>query len=213
MTYSGKNGKRLGMAGLVIATLLYPQGCDNSRPVKPQLDAAGRMLLDSVRDDGIQPTALLAYLRLPADATVADVGAGPGYLTLPLARALPAGHIIATDLRHDYLDVVAARVRSAGLHNVHTRLASIDDSGLQPSSVDLVILCQVDHYLQDRAVYLSRLRTVLRPRGRIALINYIRYQKEDHAAAVVAGLRILNEWLPSAAFFLLILDDPDAESM
>ena len=196
---------------LVQLALVLLAGCHrtSSVPTAPTLDPAGRLLLDPVRDDALRPQALLARLRLPADAIVADIGAGPGYLTLPLAAAVSAGRVIAIDLRSDYLAVLSARAQAAKLRNIETRVSAVDDPKLLADSIDLAVLCQVDHYLPDRAAYLSRLRAALHPGGRIALINYSRYEEADQAAAEAAGLRIVDEWSPSVAFFLLLLA-PDA---
>ena len=62
------------------------------------LDAVGKQMLDPLREQTLHPTELVARLKLRSDAVVADVGAGPGFLTVPLARAVPRGSVIAPDL-------------------------------------------------------------------------------------------------------------------
>jgi hypothetical protein len=71
--------------------------------------------------------------------------------------------------------------------------------------VDLVLLCQVDHYLIDRARYFAALLPALRPRGRLVLVNYRRHRAADLAAAHEVGLRVLDEWSPSPPFFVMVL--------
>ena len=88
-------------------------------------------------------------------------------------EAAPRGRVIATDVRGDYLAVLSRRAAGAGRRNIVTRRVSRDDPGLAPRSVDLVVLCQVDHLLDDRARYLAALERALRPNGRIVLINLI----------------------------------------
>jgi ubiquinone/menaquinone biosynthesis C-methylase UbiE len=171
----------------------------------PALDAQGRAMLDSLREEALRPAALIARLALAPDDVIADVGAGPGFLTLPLARAVPRGRVIATDVRADYLAVAAERAARAGLENVRTRVVPADRPGLDPRSINLAILCQLDHYLKDRAAYFAALVPALRRDGRIALINYARYREADLAAARAAGLRVVDEWAPSPPFFLLVL--------
>ena len=65
---------------------------------------------------------VIAHLELAPDATIADVGAGPGYLTLPLARVVPRGRVIATDIREAYLDATISRARAAGVAKHETRI-------------------------------------------------------------------------------------------
>jgi tRNA A58 N-methylase Trm61 len=148
---------------------------------------------------------MVARLELRPDAVVADVGAGPGFLTLPLARAVPRGSVIATDIRADYLAVATERAAAAGLRNVRTRVVPRDHPGLAPRSVDVIVLCQVDHYLKDRAAYFAELTAALRPGGRIILVNYERNREAALAAARKVGWRIVEEWQPSPPFFLVIL--------
>ncbi len=171
----------------------------------PELDAAGRIMLDPIRLEGLRPNELVARLHLGPSSTVADIGAGPGFLTLPLARAVPKGHVIATDLQAAYLMVAARRAKAAGLRNVETRVVQAGAPALAKRSLDLAVLCQVDHYLTDRAAFFLALLPSLKKGGRIALINYARYREADLAAAKAASLRVVDEWAPSLPFFLLVL--------
>ena len=107
-------------------------------------------MLDPLRAESLRVAELVAQLELdPTASVVADVGAGPGFLTLPLARA--ARRVIATDVEPRYLAHLAAEAARAKLTNVETRHASPEAPGLDPASIDIAVLCQVDHYLRDRA--------------------------------------------------------------
>ena len=163
------------------------------------LDGQGQAMLDPLREKILKPAELIARLHLPPDAVIADVGAGPGFFVEHLARAVPKGRVIATDIRRDYLDHIEAR----RLRNVVTRLVPADDPSLPP--VDVALLCQVDQYLRDRADYFSRLGRSLRPRGRIVLVNYAEHRAANLAAASKAHLRVIEEWQPSAGFFMMVL--------
>jgi trans-aconitate methyltransferase len=163
------------------------------------LDGQGQAMLDPLREKILKPAEIIARLHLPPNAVVADVGAGPGFFVEHLARAVPKGRVIATDIRRDYLDHIAAR----RLPNVVTKLAPADDPSLPP--VDLALLCQVDQYLRDRADYFSRLERTLRPKGRIVLVNYVEFRAADLAAAARAHLAVSEEWQPSAGFFMMVL--------
>jgi predicted O-methyltransferase YrrM len=189
------------LAGIRLFGLTLALGCH--RP--PALDTRGRAMLDPLREQMLQPSALIRELDLPPEAVVADIGAGPGFLTLPLARALPRGRVIATDIEPKYLEILQTRARRAGLHNVETRVVRPEAPGLAPSSVDLALLCQVDHALADRARYFAALLPALKPGGRIALVNYQRYRAADLAAAHVVDLECVHEWTPSPPFFGMLL--------
>src|SRR5262245_31938412 len=110
----------------------------------PALDEPGQRMLDPRREGTLDPRELVARLRLPPNSIVADIGAGPGFLTLPLARAVPQGRVLALDVRSDYLDVLRRRAADAGLANVETRTTPPESPQLEPRSIDLALLCQVD---------------------------------------------------------------------
>jgi ubiquinone/menaquinone biosynthesis C-methylase UbiE len=156
-----------------------------------------------------QPDRLIAALGLRPGEHVADIGAGGGYLTLRLARAVgPRGRVVATDIDAAALRRLDQRARAAGLSQIETRLVRPDDPGLgpdlEPERFDLVLLAQVDHLLPDRAAYLQALRRVLRPGGRIAVSNAERHQAPLLQAARQAGCapRELRIGLPGQ--FLLL---------
>jgi SAM-dependent methyltransferase len=193
---------------MIVALAAMPTACRKSPPPSDScnpLDRAGRDLLSPMREHALPPEDLIARLHLRGDEVVADVGAGPGYLSLPLAVHLPRGKVLATDVDQNYLCVLRQRASAARLSNIETRLVSKDDPGLAPRSVDLALLVQVDHYLDDRAGYFSALRLALRPCGHIAIVNFRRYRDADVAAAGMASLAVSEEVEIGADFFLLVL--------
>jgi trans-aconitate methyltransferase len=169
------------------------------------LDAQGRAMLDPIREQALKPIELIARLHLAPTATVADIGAGPGFFTLPLARAVPKGQVIAADVREDYLAVAAERAAAAGLRNVRTQTLAPDRPAFAPRSLDLAFLCQVDQYLPDRAAYFAKLVPLLARGGRVVIVNWVRFREADRAAAASAGLRIVDEWNPTPPLFVWVL--------
>jgi tRNA A58 N-methylase Trm61 len=161
-------------------------------------------LLSPARQRALDPPALVARLGLRANDIVADIGAGPGFFTLPLARAVPRGRVIATDIRTDFLDATARRAAAAGLRNVDTRLVARDRPGLAPRSIDLAFLCQVDAFLPDRVAYFRALRAALRPHGRIAVVNFLRDHDAVRRALRAAGLRSVDDAPLGNLYFVMV---------
>jgi tRNA A58 N-methylase Trm61 len=166
-----------------------------------QLDGMGKAMLDPTRVDLMQPDALVARLHLAPEAVVADLGAGPGAFSHAFARALPRGKLIATDIKLTYLSRIEADARAAGTGNIETRRVAPDVSGLHEGEVDLVFLCQVDHYLRDREAYLRALVPALRPGGRVVIVNYLRERGTIEAIAARLGWREVDRWEPAMGFF------------
>lgn len=201
----------LVLAPMAIVLSAFAAGCDE-RPL-PELDVVGRSYLAPLRNDALAVPRLIERLRLRPTDVVADLGAGPGFLTLPLARAVPDGRVIATDVKRSYLEVLSSRADAEGLDNIETRLVAEDQSGLGADSADVILLCQVDQLLADRAAYFRALVPSLKSGGRVVLVNYVRFQEVDRVAARAASLAIVDEWRPSEPFFVMVLERSKSSSV
>lgn len=119
------------------------------------------------------PDRIMATLALREGERVADVGAGSGYFTLPVAAAVgPTGKVWATDIRQEMLDHIAGRLREAGLNNVELALVTPDDPQLPPGGVDTILMVDVFHYIRERTAYGRKLRDALAPGGRLVVIDF-----------------------------------------
>ena len=126
---------------------------------------------DPARDEWQLPDRVIAALELPADARVADLGAGTGYFAVRLARAVPSGRVWGVDLEPDMVRHLNQRARTEGFANLFSTLA-IPGDPLLPEPVDLVLVVNTYHHIADRPVYFERLRAHLRPGGRVAVVDF-----------------------------------------
>jgi SAM-dependent methyltransferase len=126
---------------------------------------------DPARDAWQKPAEVIAALALPPDAVVADLGAGTGYFSVRLARVVPRGRVLAVDIEPAMVEWVEERARRDGLDNVDGVLARPDDARL-PVDVDLVVVVDTYHHIEDRTAYFARLARRLRPGGRIAIVDF-----------------------------------------
>src|SRR5688500_12096247 len=99
-----------------------------------------------------QPERVLRALAVRRCQGVADVGAGPGYWTLPLARRVGrAGHVFAVDPEPASLEALGRRLAKARVRNV-TPVLGDDASPRLPEAVcDLVVLVNVYHHFAEPA--------------------------------------------------------------
>jgi len=124
------------------------------------------------RDRWQHPDEVMRALAISPGAQVADIGAGGGYFTLRFARAAgPTGRVFAVDIDAELLRRVAERAQSERLANVETILAKPDDPLLPSGGVDLIFLCNTYHHLDNRVEYFRRVRSSLRPGGRLAVVE------------------------------------------
>jgi len=115
---------------------------------------------------------VVARLGLAPGAVVADIGAGSGVFTLPLARAVPQGRVYAVDIDQGLVDHIARKAEEARAANVRPVLGQFTDPRLPAKDVDVAFIFDVLHHIEDRATYLRSLAGYLRPGGRIAVIDF-----------------------------------------
>jgi ubiquinone/menaquinone biosynthesis C-methylase UbiE len=123
------------------------------------------------------PDRALSLIGLQQGMTVADVGAGSGYMTLRLASMVgPAGKVYANDIQPRLLGMVQDKARAQGLTNIEIVLGSDTDAKLPDNAIDVALLVDVYHEFQHPREMLRSIRRSLKPGGRLVLIEY---RKED----------------------------------
>jgi len=129
------------------------------------------------REDEEAPSKALDALELKPGMVVADIGAGSGYYSSRIARRVgPTGRVYATDIQQGMIDILDRRITAEGLTNVTTVLGGMDDPRLPPASIDLAIMVDVYHELQQPQLFLQRLKGTFKPNGRLVLLEF---RKED----------------------------------
>jgi len=125
------------------------------------------------RDAWQKPDEVIQALALPPGASVADVGAGGGYFTEKLARAVgSSGRVYATDVQPVMIRKLQRRVDERSLTNVTVIHSGFDDPGLPAQSCDLAFFSSVYKEIDGRVEYMKRLRYALKTDGRVAILEY-----------------------------------------
>ena len=156
--------------------------------------------------------AVLSKLDLKPGMVIADIGAGSGLFSRPLAKAVaPAGKVYAVDIQQDLLDHINQRDKAESIRNIQTVLGEYDDPKLPARNVDLAFINDVLHHIQHRAAYLRALGTYIKPSGRIAIIemdkNDPKTPHRNQPELLVAREEILH-WMSDAGF-KLVQEHPD----
>jgi ubiquinone/menaquinone biosynthesis C-methylase UbiE len=135
-------------------------------------ELAYRHMNDPSRDEWQQPKAVIQALAIAPGTRVADLGAGGGYFTWPLAEAVgPTGLVYAVDINETGLRMIEQEAKTRHVSNVKPVLAEPTDAKL-PESVDIIFSCDTYHHISDRTAYFATLARSLTPGGRIAIIDY-----------------------------------------
>jgi len=173
-----------------------------ARVPAPVMSAHGADWLERAeREAEEQPQLVIDAMKLRPGDVVAEVGAGSGYMTRRLARAVaPTGVVYANDIQSEMLDRLrenAARERITGIVPI---LGSEEDPKLPKGALDWILLVDVYHEFQQPAPMLARMRESLKAKGKIALVEYrAEGDSADHIRAEhrMSREQVLGEWLPA----------------
>jgi|SRR5579862_1612417 len=128
---------------------------------------------DPARDAWQKPAEVVAALQLRPGMRIADLGAGTGYFSRYLADAVgETGTVFAVDTEPGFVAHLRERAEREHTANIVPVLASADNPRLPTGAVDLVLIVDTVHHIDDRINYLRRLRHVLKPGGRVAVIDF-----------------------------------------
>lgn len=124
----------------------------------------------------------LNAIGLKPGMTVAEVGAGSGYVSLRMAKRVgPAGKVYANDLQPEMLELLRSNAAKASILNVETVLGGATDTKLPAGQMDLIILVDVYHEFSQPQKMLQGIRAALKPDGRLVQLEY---RKEDTAIPI-----------------------------
>jgi len=116
---------------------------------------------------------LLVSLKLKPGMMVADIGAGSGYFTLPMAKQVgPNGKVLAVEIQREMLNIISAKARKEQIKNITGILGSIKDPRLTPQSVDLILLVDVYHEFDHPFEMTTKMVEALKPGGKLILVEY-----------------------------------------
>lgn len=151
---------------------LRAQGVDPAK-LKPFEDTAKyiEFLERADRAAWQKPAEVVSALALKGTEVVFDVGAGSGYFSFPLAKALPKGKVVAADPEPDMIRWVHHTSMTRGVTNILAKITDVDQPGVTDEA-DLVFLCDVLHHVPDRAAWFKKLTAPLKSGARVALIEF-----------------------------------------
>ncbi len=162
---------------------------------------------DPARDAWQAPDAVLALLGLVPDARVADLGSATGYFAVRLARRVPRGVVYGIDIEPDMVRYLAERAAREKIPNLKSVLGAPDDPKL-PEAVDVLLVVDTYHHIEERVGYFRRTRDKLRAGGRLVIVDFKLGQipvgpPERHRISPAR----LDEELPAAGYRRVALDE------
>lgn len=111
-------------------------------------------------------------LGLRDGSRVADVGAGPGFFAVPMARAVgETGRVFAVDIDKKVLERLRQRIREATLNNIEVIHGDPRDPKLPADSLDAALISDAYHEMTEHEAMLIGVRRALKPGGRLVIME------------------------------------------
>ena len=206
------------LAVVVVLLLASPAAMAQEQSVKPgindpwkseDIDPLIGLLEGESREIYRERAHLAALVGPPAGGTIADVGAGSGFMAELFSDLVgPGGKVYAVDINPKLLERIAARATEQGRGNIETVLGTDTSIELPPNSVDIVFICDTYHHFEFPQRSLQSIHRALRPGGQIVLVdfrripgvseewmlNHVRAGEETFADEITAaGFQLVND--------------------
>ncbi len=196
-----KDLPKVGLLGLLVLVAGLPEA--SAQLGSRSADDWAAVLDREQRVSGLKIEEVVSRLKLKPGDVVADIGAGTGVFSGPLAQAVaPTGTLLAVDIDQGLLDHIAQRARQEQVANIQPVLGEFDDPKL-PTRVDVAFFHDVLHHIEHRQAYLKKLATYLEPDGRVVVIDLI-FDRPDGPHRNQPEMHITQEqvrvWMAAAGF-------------
>ncbi|MBI3262600.1 MAG: methyltransferase domain-containing protein [Acidobacteria bacterium] len=151
---------------------------------------------------GLKIDYIIQKLELKPGRVVADLGAGPGVIALPMAKAVgPTGKVYAVDIDQAFIDHINMRAKEQNVTNLKAVLGKLTDPGLPAQDVDVALFHDVLHHIKDRAEYLKNTAKYVTPGGKIAIVDLDpKTGSHRNEPALTVSKDQAKAWLAAAGF-------------
>ena len=124
------------------------------------------------RDEYQQPEKVLNYIGELEGKKVMDIGAGSGYFSVKLAAK--GAQVIAADVNQEFLDHIEKRIEDEKLDVIECRKIPYDSPALDAGEVDLVLIVNTYHHIEDRIAYFKKVKDGLNKNGELVVIDFFK---------------------------------------
>lgn len=126
-------------------------------------------LLIPIRNIILSPKKLIRRLDLKKDYNVMEVGSGPGYFSAEIARIIPDGKLILTDIQEEMLELARKRLSRKKITNIEYHLCNGMDFPFEDNKFDLIYMITVIGEVENKEQYIREFFRMLRPCGVLSI--------------------------------------------
>ena len=148
----------------------------NERFATPEGRAASVDIFEAAeRDEYQKPAEVIRNLELKEGDVVCEVGAGSGYFTPYLSKAVgKTGRVYAQDPQREFLELIRQKKERLGLANVEVVLGTYTDTNLPDNVCDVAFVLDTYHHFEWPTPMLDAMRRDLRQGGRLVIVDWYR---------------------------------------
>jgi len=220
----------IGLLGLLLTLAAVAESAESTKPIyeqrQPSRDGIGKFYmgreishvmghrgsgwLERDNREREERTDLLIERLLVEDGdVVADIGAGTGYFSFPIARRIPNGRVLAVDIQLEMLELITDKKGRNAIGNVQTVHGTITDPNLPAAAVDLIFIVDAYHEFSHPREMGEAMARALVSGGKLVLIEYraedpsvpikpLHKMSESQAILEMAALGL--QWLETADY-------------
>jgi len=174
------------------------------------------------RQKRLPPQKILNILSPKTGSVIADVGCGIGFLSIPAAKMLgPKGRVIAMDISDVMLGDIEKRIKQENITNIIPKKSREYEFPLDDASVDMAIIVNVLHEVDDKVRFMKEVARILKRSGRIGIVEWdikdtgygppleerISHDKMMHYLSA-SGLRFTISHVISDSFVMYLAERP-----
>ncbi|RPJ78589.1 MAG: methyltransferase domain-containing protein, partial [Acidobacteria bacterium] len=131
------------------------------------------------REEYQKPEEVIQHMALKEGDVVCEVGAGSGYFTPFLSKAVgTTGKVYAEDPQAEFLEVLKQKKETQGLPNVEIVLGTYTDTNLPDGLCDVTFVLDAYHHFEWPKTMLDAMRRDTRPGGKLVIVDWYRRQNE-----------------------------------
>ncbi len=124
------------------------------------------------RDEYQQPEKVVDYLGDLNGKHIMDIGAGSGYFSVKLAAA--GADVIAADVSDEFQKALKKRIEENNIDNIELRKIPFDGPKLSDQEVDMVLIVNTYHHIENRPDYFSKVKKGTKDNGELVIIDFFK---------------------------------------
>ncbi len=152
-----------------------------------------RRLMSDARRVWQDPVKIAKDIGIGEGMTVADLGCGPGFFVLPIASMVgEKGKVYAVDADPAMLHHLRIGIERCGMDGKRVKVveADISRTGIPSGSVDVTLLANILHDVEDRKQFLKEVRRISKPEATVVDVDWRKVQSENGPPL---GIRLSKE--------------------